>query len=54
MIPEAHSSKLVWGPIRDVVGALEDLACSGTGRGNPYPPRWWIVVEIILLSFGTG
>ena len=21
---------------------------------NPDPPRWWIVVEIIQLSFGKG
>ena len=35
MIPEAHLSKLVRGPIRDAVGALEDLACSGTDRGKP-------------------
>ena len=35
MIPEAHLSKLVRGTIRDAVGALEDLACGGTGRGKP-------------------
>ena len=28
-------SKLVWGPIRDAVSAIEDLACGGTGRGKP-------------------
>ena len=39
MIPEARSSKLVWGPIRDEVGALEDLACGGTGRGKPGPSQ---------------
>ena len=32
MIPEARSSKLVRGTIRDAVGALEDLACGGIVR----------------------
>ena len=49
MIHEARLSKLVRGPIRDAVGALEDLACGGTGRRNPDSPRWCIVVEIINL-----
>ena len=36
MIPEARSSKLVRGPIRDAVGALEYLDCGGTGRGKTW------------------
>ena len=37
MIPEARSSKLVQGTIRDAGGALEDLAFGGTGRRKPRP-----------------
>ena len=34
MVLEACSSKSGRGPIRDAGGALEDLACGGSGRGK--------------------
>ena len=39
MIPEARFSRLVRGPIRYAVGALENLACGGIGRGKLWPSQ---------------
>ena len=37
MVCDARSSKSVRGPIRDMGGAIEDMACGVVGRGKPWP-----------------